>query len=79
MIETINGPINAVRLVGVINGKQKIITLYMDFHLDVTVQTQCDDLSSIDIHTYLMKQFKKVDKPIDFMFEINPTQIINKH
>jgi hypothetical protein len=67
----INGPINAVRLEGIIFGKKKVIYLFMDHHSDVTYQTQCQTFLSTDFTTYISKELQKIDKEhIDFFFEM---------
>jgi hypothetical protein len=67
----INGPINAVRLEGIIFGKKKVIYLFMDHHSDVTYQTQCQTLLSTDFTTFISKELEKIDKEhIDFFFEM---------
>ena len=75
----VNGPINAMRLEGKINGIDKVFYNFMDIHYDVTNQTQCDDVRSLDIDNYLVKNFDKIsesDKLYDFFFEIYPTAIL---
>lgn len=71
---TINGPTNTIRLEGNINGINKVLYVYMDWHKLVTAQTQCDDLKSLDLHQYLARTFSnlsKKDKTIDLFFEIS--------
>ena len=38
----ISGPINVIRLEGIVNGIKKVITLFMDIHLDEEDQTKCE-------------------------------------
>ena len=42
----ISGPINIVRIEGIINGDEKILYLFFDFH---TRETKCSDYGSIDV------------------------------
>lgn len=66
----INGPINIVRIEGEINGINKILYLYFDFHIDVTQQTKCEDYLSDDVTKYIKKELLETsDKDIDFFME----------
>jgi hypothetical protein len=71
----INGPINAARLVGTIDGREKVIYLFFDFHISVLYQTQCPSYLSEDFVRYFVKTIKKTNKKkmFDFFFEIGPT------
>lgn len=73
----INGPMNAVRLEGEVFGIKKSVLVFFDFHLDVSVQTQCADYESIDIEKYLYEIIKKSPKPIDLFFEYQKTMILH--
>ena len=76
----INGPVNVVRLEGRINGINKVIYLFMDYHIPVSVQTACENLFAKDISLYLAENFNKLNKSnkmYDFFFEINPTDLQN--
>ncbi len=78
MKEYVNGPINVVRLEGEIEGIKKILFLFMDYHQDLRFQTQCDDIKSVDLRTYLVNNFLKIrdDKKIyDFFLEIKPSDM----
>jgi hypothetical protein len=73
----VNGPVNTVRLEGDVNGQKKIIYIFMDFHINVNSQTQCDDIRSTDIDKYLVNTFDKVHKlephrVFDLLIELNP-------
>lgn len=75
----VNGPINAIRLEGEINGIHKIFYNFMDIHYNVENQTKCDDVRSLDIDNYLVENFDKIsdsDKIYDFFLEIYPTTIL---
>ena len=79
----VNGPINVVRLEGSINknSSKKIIYLFMDIHSDVDLQTECNDLNSLDIKNYFVNNFDNIKtnkKTYDFLFEIKPTVITKK-
>jgi hypothetical protein len=65
----INGPLNVVRLEGKINKIKKVIYVFFDIHVDVNNQTKCDNFDSIDIANYLAREFKTLDKEIDFFME----------
>jgi len=73
----INGPINAIRLEGIVNNVKKIIYLYMDYHMFLQEQTECESYESINIDKYLYDLFKKTNQTIDFFFEIKHTQATN--
>lgn len=78
--QTVNGPINVMRLEGKIHGINKVIYLFMDFHMDVESQTQCRNIFSKDIQKYLVDNFYEVsnknsDKIYDFFLEIHPTDL----
>lgn len=73
----VNGPMNTVRLEGNIGNINKTIYLFMDFHVPVHAQTECDDVRSLDIDKFLVKTFDeaaKMNKNImyDFFVELNP-------
>ncbi|BCS82680.1 hypothetical protein QLL95_gp0191 [Cotonvirus japonicus] len=74
----INGPINLVRMEGIVNDVNKIIYLFMDRHDEVNDQTNCaDPKNSIDISDYLKKSFNHLDpnKTYDFFMEIFPENL----
>lgn len=75
---TISGPINVVRMEGIIFGIKKVIYLFMDTHLPLGTQTKCPDFMSQDVVQYLATNFKNSDKPLDFMFEIKNSWINNE-
>lgn len=82
---TINGPINTVRLEGNIDNTKKVIYLFMDFHEPIERQYDCNNVLSLDIKDYLVKVLKdlkgaKSNKTYDFLLEIFPTTIyFEKH
>lgn len=67
----INGPINVARLEGTIYGIKKIIYLFMDYHNEVFIQSQCDTLDSIDVSKYIVNNINNSNKKIqqDIFFE----------
>ena len=75
----INGPINVVRMEGCMNGVTKVIYLFMDKHVEVEEQTDCNDPSnSIDIAEYFNQNFIKLkdkNKTYDFFLEFVPELI----
>ncbi len=74
----VNGPINAVRLEGEINGIKKVLHIFMDFHLDEPYQNECENIRATEFRDYIVQSFdKKKDskKTYDFFFEIMPTKI----
>lgn len=77
---SINGPVNILRLEGVVHGIKKVIYLFMDFHQNITSQTQCKNIFSEDIQKYFVNSFYKLNKNqtmYDFFVEIYPTEIGN--
>jgi len=72
----IDGPVNVARLVGNINGKEKIIYLFMDIHIDPENQTECSNIRSQDIKTFLINLIDRISEKTsnyDFLIEIKPT------
>lgn len=76
----INGPQNAFRMEGNIDGVKKVIYLFADVHVEPTDQTQCDSIRAIEIKDYLLENFDKLDNMVDFFLEIQPYYInLTKH
>jgi len=75
MSQLINGPINYVELSGKINGVEKHITFFMDYHYTLDKQTRCESFDSIDIAQYLYKIIKESTCPLDFFMEIKSQDI----
>jgi hypothetical protein len=73
----VNGPINAIRLEGKINNINKVVYLFMDVHLNVTEQTECNHPYSIEIKNYLINNLTDIknDRKVDFMMEIKSYNI----
>lgn len=87
-IRQINGPINIIRLEGVVNGIRKIIYVFMDMHEDVRNQTECENVYSKDVQSYFAESFYNIshssdsksgsnDKIYDFFLEISPLDTEN--
>lgn len=77
----INGPINIIRLEGNIHGIQKVIYLFMDYHMDVTNQTECSNIFSEDVQKYFANTFYELNdngKIYDFFLEIYPTELAKR-
>lgn len=77
-VKTINGPINIARLEGKVGNVNKIIYLFMDYHISVERQTQCESLASIDAHQYLEQSFNRIkntDRVIDFFPEAHDIEL----
>ena len=69
----VSGPVNVVRLEGYIRGIKKVIYLFMDFHMDVSMQGQCPNIFSKDIQNYFVESFYNLNKTTqqyDFFLEI---------
>ena len=87
-IKEINGPTNIVRLEGSIGSVKKIIYLFFDTHLEVSGQTECDNIFAKDVQMYFADNFNLIgnisnnnnnnnrSKMVDFFLEIDPEEII---
>jgi hypothetical protein len=77
-VKLINGPTNIVRLEGNINGINKILYLFMDWHVDVDSQSECTNIFSEDIKKYFADSFYNLngsDITYDFFVEILPKKL----
>ena len=77
-LRMINGPINVVRLEGVVNGIPKVIYLFMDIHNNVRDQTECRNIFSQDVQKYFVDTFRSLGgEPgmYDFFVEIYPSEL----
>ncbi len=72
MPEFVSGPLNLVRLEGNIEGTKKVFYMFMDIHLDITIQRECEDIYSKPIKLFLAETFKNLDKEADFFVETFP-------
>ena len=67
----VSGPINTVRLEGQIGNINKVLYLFFDFHASMTHQTECENIRSIELKDYLIKNFDITKSKIDFFLEID--------
>ncbi|AVG45804.1 hypothetical protein [Acanthamoeba polyphaga mimivirus] len=77
-IKNVNGPVNVVRMEGQVDGINKIIYLFMDIHIPIEYQSECENIYSQDINLYLAENFKKMsetNKIYDFFLEMRPTHL----
>lgn len=74
----VSGPVNVIRLEGIVHGIKKVIYLFMDYHINVSSQTQCANIFSKDVQKYFVDNFYKLnkgDKMYDFFVEIYPSEL----
>jgi hypothetical protein len=73
----ISGPINAARIEGSINGINKILYIFMDYHLPCDKQMQCPDTIDNDIVQYIDKNIRNVpvNTTYDFFVESFPSDL----
>ena len=70
--KNINGPLNVVRLEGEINGINKVLYVFFDWHKHLK---RCTDLVNIDVDQYFVREFQKInnndkiDKHYDLFLE----------
>ena len=79
----ISGPVNIIRLEGNVHGINKVIYLFMDYHMGVSNQTQCANIFSQDVQKYFVNSFYELskennEKMYDFFLEIYPTELSNR-
>lgn len=67
-MNNIEGPVNIIRL----EGRNKILYVFIDVHKKISEQTGCNNNSNIQIHIFLEKIFEMANNYIDFFFEIQP-------
>ena len=69
----VDGPLNIVRLEGNIGKNKKVIYLFMDVHNNLTTETQCASIDSINVKNYiydeLLSNDKKSSKIVDVFIE----------
>lgn len=70
----VNGPVNTVRLEGMIGSNKKVVYVFMDFHAPPTSQKKCDDIRAVDVNTFFVEEFDKLYEKnsnivLDFLFE----------
>ncbi len=66
----INGPINIVRLEGVVYGIKKVLYVFFDIHETVSFEHVCNSIHSLDVNSFVVRELKKSNKTIDFFLEI---------
>lgn len=74
----INGPINVIRLEGTVEKIKKVIYIFMDLHLNLINQRECDNIFSQDIQKYFAESFYNINKKnkiYDFFCEIPPNDL----
>lgn len=80
-ITMINGPVNVIRLEGQIHNIKKVIYLFMDYHINVMSQTECENIFSVDVQKYFVDNFYRLsnetNKMYDFFLEIYPSELAN--
>lgn len=80
-IKCINGPVGIIRLEGNVYGIKKVIYLFMDIHMRINKQTQCDNIYSKNIQQFFAEEFLKLNnenKTYDFFVEIFTHEISEK-
>ena len=78
-IKQVSGPVNVVRMEGRIHGIKKVIYLFMDFHIDIPGQRQCDNIFSKHVKNYFAENFynlNKTTRQYDFFLETFPTELV---
>jgi hypothetical protein len=78
-VKQISGPINVVRMEGNTNGIHKVLYLFMDYHENINLQTECANVFSKDLNKYLAEKFYNLNgmrTMYDFFMEIRPTDIV---
>ena len=61
----LNGPVNFFRL----KNNEKEIYIFGDYHKNIEIQKECNDLESFNFDKYLRYFFQKNKKNVDFMLE----------
>lgn len=77
----ISGPLNIIKLVGNINGINKELYVFFDWHAPLEIETSCKTDKSlpqeniIDIVDFIEDKITKIDDEIDFFLEIKYSEI----
>ena len=76
----VSGPVNVLRLEGMIGNTPKVIYLFMDYHIAVRSQTQCANVFSQDVQKYFANNFYRLSQGsksqmYDFFLEIYPSEV----
>ncbi|XWV26916.1 hypothetical protein QJ857_gp0134 [Tupanvirus soda lake] len=77
-VKEISGPVNVIRMEGVVHGIKKVIYLFLDWHEIIYFQTECTNVFSKDLNKYLAENFHKLNGSqitYDFFMEVRPTDI----
>jgi hypothetical protein len=73
----INGPLNVVRLEGMVGSIRKTCYIFFDFHLSPNEQMECVDEPEIDVHRLFRKKSKeKREHKLDFFLEMYPNEFL---
>lgn len=70
----VSGPMNIVRLEGSVNNINKTIYLFMDFHVDPRIQTECNDIRAPHIKKFLFDSLSQSTTQYDLFFELDPLE-----
>jgi hypothetical protein len=62
----INGPSNFFRL----KNNEKEIYIFCDYHVNITHQTECENVHSVNIDKYLLHFYNNNTEMVDFLLEI---------
>ncbi|XWV25576.1 hypothetical protein QJ856_gp0178 [Tupanvirus deep ocean] len=77
-VKEVSGPVNAIRMEGMVHGVNKVIYLFLDWHENIHFQTECTNVFSKDLNKYLAENFYKLNgskTTYDFFMEVRPTDI----
>jgi len=78
----VNGPVNVVRLEGKINDIRKVIYLFMDFHMPLGMQTECNNIYAKQPQTFILDNFLKLPKSgkmVDVFLEETASTILDPY
>ena len=74
---TISGPLNVVRLEGEVFGIKKVLYVFFDVHNPPGRESNCENIFSSTITTYLINQFRKTNNEyLDFFLEHFPSRLL---
>lgn len=79
-VKHVNGPVNVVRMEGAIEDVKKVIYIFMDQHLPITEQLECDNIFAKDINSFFVEKFNNLNdstRMYDFFLEIMPSKTQN--
>jgi len=78
----VNGPVNAIRMEGIVYNIKKVIYIFMDVHVNIQYETQCTNIDSFTFIQYFLKMLnalKEENKTLDLFLEITETFILGKN